>query len=183
MARPRVAGNAYRRACPMVEQMIRNRPAIALDLLLADATTKHLVALAIRGWELRQGGCEQVLRQLSDDLFSRPRPAVLAEIWGVGLGKRGFLKRLPGRLLSRCHYDHLVTAWCDPTRRRLLSQYSRLSLREIEAIALFDQPLHVDRANPGLHRQQGPGEAAAYRIDVVRHPRRQSTRIGRPPKR
>jgi hypothetical protein len=146
MARPTVAGNAYRWACPMVERMIRNRPAIALDLFLADATTKHFVALAIRGWELRQDRCERGLWQLSDDLFSHPRPAVLAEIWGVGLGKLGFLKRLPGRVLSRRHYDHLVAAWSDPVRRKLLSQHSRLSLRDIETIALFDQPLHVASA-------------------------------------
>jgi hypothetical protein len=130
----------------MVERMIRNRPAIAVDLLQADAATKHFVALAIRGWELHRGRCEQALRQLSDDLFSRPRPTVLAKIWGVGLGQLGFLKRLPSRVLSRCHYDHLITVWCDPTRRRLLSQHSRLSLREIEAIACLDQPLQVASA-------------------------------------
>jgi len=146
MARPTVAGNAYRWAAPVIERMIRNRPTIAVDLLQADATTKHFVALAIRGWELHQGRCERGLRRLSDDLFSRPRPAILAEIWGVGLGKLGFLKRLPGRVLSRCHYDHLVAAWCDSTRRRLLSQHSRLSLREIEAIALVDQPLQAASA-------------------------------------
>jgi hypothetical protein len=109
--------------------------------LQADAATKHFVALAIRGWELRQDGCERALRQLSVDLFSRPRPAVLADIWGVGLGKLGFLKRLPGRVLPRAYYDHLVAAWSDRRGRRLLSQLSRLSLGEIEAAALVDQPL------------------------------------------
>jgi hypothetical protein len=146
MARPTVAGNAYRWACPTVERMIRNRPAIAVDLLQADAATKHFVALAIRGWELHQGGCERALRQLSADIFSRPRPAVLAKIWGVGLGKLGFLKRLPGRVLSRCHYDHLVAAWSDPVRRKLLSQCPRISPREIEAIALVGQPLQAASA-------------------------------------
>jgi hypothetical protein len=146
MARPTVAGNAYRWACPMVERMIRHRPAIATDLLQADAATKHFVALAIRGWELHQGGCERALRRLSEDLFSRPRPAVLAEIWGVGLGKLGFLKRLPGRVLSRPYYDHLVAAWSDPARRKLLSQCARISPGEIETIALVDQPLHVASA-------------------------------------
>jgi hypothetical protein len=141
MARPTVAGNAYRWAHPAIERMIRHRPAIAIDLLQADAATKHFVALAIRGWELHQGGCERALRQLSENIFSRPRPAVLAEIWGVGLGKLGFLKRLPGRVLPRPYYDHLVAAWSDPRGRRLLSQLSRLSLGEIEAIALSDQPL------------------------------------------
>jgi hypothetical protein len=142
MANQTVAGNSYRWAAPGIEQMIRNRPAIAVDLLQADAATKHFVALAIRGWELRQGRCERALRQLSEDLFSRPRPAVLAEIWGVGLGKLGFLKRLPGRVLSRRHYDHLVTAWCDPRRRKLLGQCAKISPGEIETIALVDQPLN-----------------------------------------
>jgi len=146
MARPTVAVNAYRWACPTVERMIRNRPAIAVDLLQADTATKHFVALAIRGWELHQDGRESALQQLSEDLFSRPRPAVLATIWGVGLGKLGFLKRLPGRVLSRCHYDHLVAGWSDPARRRLLSQLSRLSLGEIETIALVDQPLSATSA-------------------------------------
>jgi hypothetical protein len=78
---------------------------------------------------------------LSVDLFSRPRPAVLAEFWGVGLGKLGFLKRLPGRVLSRRHYEHLVAAWSDPRGRKLLSQCARISPGEIEAVALVDQPL------------------------------------------
>jgi hypothetical protein len=52
----------------MVERMIRNRPAIAVDLLQADTATKHFVALAIRGWELHHGRCERVLRQLSEDV-------------------------------------------------------------------------------------------------------------------
>src|SRR5215217_4525553 len=51
MARPTVAGNAYRWASPAIERMIRNRPAIALDLLQADTATRHFVALAVRGWE------------------------------------------------------------------------------------------------------------------------------------
>ena len=59
MARPTVAGNAYRWAHPAIERMIRNRPVIATDLLQADAATKHFVALAIRGWELHQGRCER----------------------------------------------------------------------------------------------------------------------------
>jgi hypothetical protein len=141
MARPTVAGNAYRWACPMVERMIRNRPVIAVDLLQADAATKHFVALAIRGWELHQGRRESALQQLSENIFSRPRPTVLAAIWGVGLGKLGFLKRLPGRVLPRSYYDHLVAAWSDPARRRLLSQCARISPGEIEAAALVDQPL------------------------------------------
>ena len=153
MARPTVAGNAYRWACPTVERMIRHRPAIAADLLQADAATKHFVALAIRGWELHQGGCERALRQLSEDLFSRPRPAVLAEIWGVGLGKLGFLKRLPGRVLPRAYYDHLVAAWSDRRGRRLLSQLSRLSLARSRP-----SPWSISRSRP--HRL-GPSERSA----------------------
>ena len=44
-----VAGNAYRWAFPAVEQMIRYRPSVAIDFLQANATTKHFVALAVRG--------------------------------------------------------------------------------------------------------------------------------------
>jgi hypothetical protein len=175
MARPTVAGNAYRWACPMVERMIRHRPAIATDLLQADAATKHFVALAIRGWELHQGGCERALRRLSEDLFSRPRPAVLAEIWGVGLGKLGFLKRLPGRVLSRPYYDHLVAAWSDPARRKLLSQCARISPGEIETIALVDQPLHV--ASARAIKKIG-AELFDYVLGVVRRHRPDLDDIG-----
>src|SRR5258708_39907109 len=98
MAKLTVVRNAYRWAYPAIEQMIRHRPAIAADLLQADAATKHFVAFAIRGWEVRKARTESVLRQLSHELFSRPRAAVLAAIWGVGLGKIGFLKRFPGRV-------------------------------------------------------------------------------------
>jgi hypothetical protein len=96
-----VAGNAYRWVLPAVDQMIRDRPAVGIDFLPADATTKHFVALAVRGWEARQGRSERVLWQLSGDIFSRSRPVVLADLWGVGIGKLSFLKRLPGRILLR----------------------------------------------------------------------------------
>ncbi len=168
MARPTIAGNAYRWACPMVERMMRHRPAIAADLLQADAATKHFVALAIRGWELRQGRCERALQQLSEDLFSRPRPAVLAEVWGVRLGKLGFLRRLPRRVLSRHHYEHLVTAWCDPHRRQLLSQCARISRGEIEAIASVDQPLN--NASVRFAAKIG-AELSDYVLAVVRRHR------------
>jgi hypothetical protein len=49
MTKPTVAGNAYRWAHPAIEQMVRYRPAAALDFLQADAPTKHFVALAVRG--------------------------------------------------------------------------------------------------------------------------------------
>jgi hypothetical protein len=175
MAKPTVAGNAYRWACPMVERMVRHRPAIAADLLQADAATKHFVALAIRGWELHQGRCERALRQLSEDLLSRPRPAVLAEIWGVGLGKLGFLKRLPGRVLPRPYYDHLVAAWSDPARRKLLSQCARISPGEIEAVALVDQPLPA--ASARAIKKIGT-ELFGYVLAVVRRHRPDLDDIG-----
>lgn len=101
MARPTVVGNAYRWAHPAIERMVRYRPSAALDFLQADLTTKHFVALAVRGWETHQGRSERVLRQLSGHIFSRRRPVVLAELWGIGFGKLSVLKRLPGRVLSR----------------------------------------------------------------------------------
>jgi hypothetical protein len=85
MTNATVASNAYRWAHPAIEQMVRYRPTAALDFLQTDATTKHYVALAVRGWEAHQGRSEQVLRQLAGDIFSRPRLIVLAEIWGPGL--------------------------------------------------------------------------------------------------
>lgn len=140
-ARKTVAANAYRWAYPAIKRMLRHRPAIAADLLQADPATKHFAAFAIRGWELRQGRCEQALRDLAGIIFSQPRSSVLAELWGVEFGGLGVLKRLPGRVLPRRQYDHLVTALRSPQRRRLLAQFPKLSAVEIEAIALFDQPL------------------------------------------
>ena len=74
MTKQTVAGNAYRWAHPVIEQMVRNRPAAALDFLQADSTTKHFVALAVRGWEAHQDRSERVLWQLSGEIFSRPPP-------------------------------------------------------------------------------------------------------------
>ena len=122
-----VAGNAYRWAFPAVEQMIRYRPAIAIDFLQADATTKHFVALAVRGWEVRHDRSERVIWQLSGDIFSRARPAVVADLWGMGFGKLSFLKRLPGRILLRRQYDQLATTLLDPQLRDLLHQCSKIS--------------------------------------------------------
>jgi hypothetical protein len=141
MTKPTVAGNAYRWAHPAVERMVRYRPSAALDFLRAGSTTKHFVALAIRGWEAHQDRSEQVLRQLSGDLFARPRPIVLAELWGVKFRSLSFLKRLPGRVLPRCQYDHLVAALLDPQLRDLLHQCSKISPREIELIEHFEQPV------------------------------------------
>src|SRR5215467_9160800 len=114
---------------------------IVLDFLQADATTKHYVALAVRGWEAHQGRSERVLRRLAEDIFSRPRPIVLAEIWGTGFGKLSFLKRLPGRVLSRRQYDELVRTLLDPQLRQLLHECPRISPKELAIIAHFDEPI------------------------------------------
>jgi hypothetical protein len=141
MAKPTVAGNAYRWAHPAIEQMVHQRPAAALDFLQADAPTKHYVALAVRGWETHQGRSERVLQQLAGDVFSRPRHIVLAEIWGTGFGKLGFLKRLPGRVLARCQYDELVRTLLDPQLRQLLHERPKISTEELSIIAHFDEPI------------------------------------------
>ena len=141
MTKPTVARNAYRWAHPAIERMIRRRPAAALDFLQADATTKHFVALAVRGWEAHQGRSERVLRQLAEDIFSRPRPSVLAALWGPGLGKMTVLKRLPGRILPRHHYDGLIQALLDPQRRQLLHQCEKITPKELAIIAHFDKPI------------------------------------------
>jgi hypothetical protein len=136
-----VAGNAYRWAFPAVEQMIRYRPSVAIDFLQANATTKHFVALAVRGWEARQGRSKRVLWQLAGDIFSRPRRVVLADLWGVGFGKLSFLKRLPGRIFPRRQYDQLVTTLLDPQLRRLLHQCSKISPEQLAIIAHFNEPI------------------------------------------
>jgi hypothetical protein len=141
MTKPTVAGNAYRWAHPAVEQMVRYRPAVAIDFLQADSATKHFVALAVRGWEAHQGRSERVLWQLSGDIFSRPRTVVLADLWGLGFGKLSFLKRLPGRILQRRQYDQLVTSLLDPQLRGLLHQCSKISPGELAIIAHFNEPI------------------------------------------
>jgi hypothetical protein len=163
-----VAGNAYRWAFPAVEQMIRYRPSVAIDFLQADSTTKHFVALSVRGWEAHQHRSERVLRQLSGEIFSRPRPIVLAELWGIGFGKLNFLKRLPGRVLTRRQYDELVTALLDPRQRHLLHQCAKISPEEIAMIAHFDEPIlaaaslpAVSKIGAELFRLRHRGRAAA----------------------
>jgi len=141
MTKPTVAANAYRWAHPAIEQMVRYRPAAALDFLQANAATKHFVALAVREWEAHQDRSERVLWQLSADIFSRPRPVVLGELWGIGFGKLSFLKRLPGRVLLRRQYDDLVAAWFDPQLRHLLHRCSKISSEELDLIAHFDEPV------------------------------------------
>ena len=168
MARPTVAGNAYRWACPMVERMIRDQPAIAVDLLQADTATKHFVALAVRGWETGQGRGEHALSSLSNDLFSRPRSGVLGALWGRNFGKLTLLKRLPGRLLRRRDYDKLADALCDPRKRTALAQHPRLRLSDIEAICVSDQPLAA--ASVRLAAKIG-AELGDYVLAVVRQHR------------
>jgi hypothetical protein len=141
MTKPTVAGNAYRWVHPAIKQMVSYRPSAALDFLRADAATKHFVALAVRGWEAHQGRSERILWQLSGDIFSRPRPVVLAELWGIGFGKLSVLKRLPGRVLSRRQYDELVRTLLDPKLRQLLHECSKILPEELAVIAHFDEPL------------------------------------------
>jgi hypothetical protein len=144
LSRPRRASNvltnAYHWAHPAIDQMMRHHPAAAIDFLRADAASKHFVALAIRGWETRHGRSEPVLQQLAGEIFSRPRPVVLAELWRMGFGKLNFLKRLPGRVLLRRQYDQLVAIVGDPQRRHLLHQCPTISPVELDIIAHFDQP-------------------------------------------
>jgi hypothetical protein len=120
--------------------MVWYRPALAPDFLRADAPTKHFVALAVRGWELHHSRSEGELQRLADDIFSRPRTVVLGELWGTAFGKLNFLKRLPGRILQRRHYDGLVPIVLDPRRRGLLYQCAMISPVEIDLIAHLDQP-------------------------------------------
>jgi len=117
MTKLTVAGNAYRWAHPAIEQMVGRRPAAALDFLQTDATTKHYVTLTVRGSEAHQVRFERVLRQLAGDIFSRPRPSVLAEMRGTGLGKLSFLKRVPSVSASAKFHR----SWLDPPPRRRLA--------------------------------------------------------------
>jgi hypothetical protein len=176
MTKQTVAGNAYRWAHPVIEQMVRYRPAAALDFLQADAATKHFVALAVRGWEAHQDRSERVLRQLSGEIFSRLRPIVLAELWDVGFGKLGFLKRLPGRVLTRRQYDELVTALLDPRQRHLLHQCSKISPEELAMITHFDEPILAAASLPAVSKIGA--ELFDYVIVVVRRHRPDLDDIG-----
>jgi hypothetical protein len=176
MTKPTVATNAYRWAHPVIEQMVRYRPATALDFLQADSTTKHFVALAVRGWEAHQDRSGRVLRQLSGEIFSRPRPIVLAELWGIGFGKLNFLKRLPGRVLTRRQYDELVTALLDPRRRHLLHQCAKISPEELAMIAHFDEPILAAASLPAVSKIGA--ELFDYVIAVVRRHRPDLDDIG-----
>jgi hypothetical protein len=93
----------------------------------------------------------------------------------VSAGKLGFLKRLPGRVLPRAYYDHLVAAWSDPARRKLISQCARISPGEIETIALFDQPLQA--ASARAIKKIG-AELFDYVLGVVRRHRPDLDDIG-----
>jgi hypothetical protein len=176
MTKPTVAGNAYRWAHPVIEQMVHYRPATALDFLQADAATKHFVALAIRGWEAHHHRSERVLRRLSGEIFSRPRPIVLAELWGVAFGKLNLLKRLPGRVLTRRQYDDLVEALLDPRQRHLLHQCPKISPEEIAIIAHFDEPTLAAASLPAVSKLGA--ELFDYVIAVVRRHRPDLDDIG-----
>jgi len=141
MTKPTVVGNAYRWAHPAIRQMVCYRPLAALDFLQADSTTKHFVALAVRGWEAHRDRSERVLRQLAGDIFSRPRSTVLSELWGTRFGKLGFLKRLPGRVLPRRQYDELIRTLLDPQLRQLLHECSKISPKELAIIAHYNEPI------------------------------------------
>ena len=141
MTKPSVAANAYRWAHPPIERMVHYRPATALDFLRADAATKHFVGAGGPWVEAHQHQSDRVLRQLAGDIFSRPRPIVLAELWGKEFCKLSFLKRLPGRVFPRRQYDRLVAALLDPPLRDLLQQSSKISPEELGLIAHFDQPV------------------------------------------
>jgi hypothetical protein len=141
MTKSTVVGNAYRWAHPAIEQMVCYRPPAALDFLQADSTTKHFVALAVRGWETHQNRSERMLQRLAGDIFSRPRPTVLAELWGTGFGKLTFLKRLPGRVLPRRQYDELIRTLLDPQQRQLLRDCSKISSGELAIIAHYNEPI------------------------------------------
>jgi hypothetical protein len=169
MTKPTVAGNAYRWAHPAIEQMVRYRPPAAVDFLRADTATKHFIALAVRGWEAHQDRSERVLWRLSADIFSRPRPVVLAELWGIGFGKLNFLKRLPGRVLTRRQYDELVTALLDPRQRHLLHQCLRISPKELAMIVHFDEPILAAASLPAVSKIGA--ELFDYVIAVVRRHR------------
>jgi hypothetical protein len=176
MTKPTVAGNAYRWAHPAIEQMVRYRPTAALDFLQADAPTKHFVALAVRGWEAHQNRSERVLWQLSADIFSRPRPIILAELWRIGFGKLSFLKRLPGRVLTRRQYDELVSALLDPRQRHLLHQCSRISPKELAMIVHFDEPILAAASLPAVSKIGA--ELFDYVIAVMRRHRPDLRDIG-----
>lgn len=140
MTKLTVAGNAYRWVHPAVQQIIDYCPAGARDFLEADGPTRHFVALAVRGWEVRQARSARALRELAEQIFSRPRPLVLAHLWGTGFGKLSLLKRLPGRVLPRCRYDQFAAILLDLPRRQLLAQCAKVSVRELDLVAYFDQP-------------------------------------------
>ena len=115
------------RLFPAAEQMIRYRPAVAIDFLQGgcDNQAFRRIGSARGGGPTRS--IREVIWQLSGDIFSRARRAVVADLWDMGFGKLSFLKRLADRILLRRQYDQLVTTLLDPQLRDLLHQCSKIS--------------------------------------------------------
>ena len=162
-----VASRAYRWAAPTVATLIRRNPASAVHFFEADPTTKHYVALAVRGWETYQKGSAERLDELAADLFCAPRSTVLAALWNQRFGKLTVLRRLPGRVLRRHQYDRLVTVMTDPDKRRLLHRSPRIAAAELEVIACLDDPMAAAAALAHVGQLQ-PGEFE-YALAGVRH--------------
>jgi hypothetical protein len=78
------------------------------------------------------------MEQLAGEIFTCRRSAVLERIWGQQFGNLGVLRRLPGRILLRRHYDQLVAVLADPKKRELLFQRARMAATDLEIIARYD---------------------------------------------
>jgi hypothetical protein len=130
--------------------MVRSRPAIAVDLLEADSSTRHFVAMTIRGWELHHNGADPALRQLAADIFARPRRDVLTEQWQFDFGRPAFLRRLPRRVLKRCHYDRLVAVLRDPVTRGLIGKRPKITRRDLNAFRDADRSLIAAASLPAV---------------------------------
>jgi len=135
------AATIYRWAHRAVADIIRYCPATAVDFLEADPATRHFVALAVRGWEVHHDRAEPVLRQLAADIFSRPRRKILGRQWQCEFGGLTFLKRLPGHVLTRSRYDRLVAVIRDPSARGLITQCTRITERDLDALRPANLPL------------------------------------------
>jgi len=131
----------YRWAHSYVAEMVCSRPDTAVDFLQADLATRHFIALVIRGWELHGSRSKPALRQLAEDIFSRPRREILTEQWQCDFGRLTFLRRLPGRVLTRRQYDRLATIIGDPATRSLIAKCAKVTVQEIDAIEAGNLPL------------------------------------------
>jgi hypothetical protein len=140
-ARRTAMAGIYGWASLILREVVRYRPLTAVELLQADPATKHYVALALRGWEVHQHRSRPALRRLSVDLFERPRRDVLSASWGLPFGRLSVLKRLPGRVLTRAQYDHLVRILRDPQLRGLLNACPKIRSRDLAVLNAFNAPL------------------------------------------